>query len=397
MENIEAKGLNGKLCCGCKACVNICPTNTITTCVQKDGFEYPKVDNEKCLNCKKCLAVCPIHEVPEQFPGCITERTGVSFQGEDSIREKSSSGGLFYYLATDILKKGGIVFGAVFDPAAKAVRHCSTDSCSLDDLMRTKYVQSDMGNTYREVAEQLKLGREVMFSGTPCQAAALRKFTQGIDTENLLIVDFVCHGVPSPGYFKGVLAQYEKERNSDVINVTFREKDEGWRKQVVKIYFADGSVQKEISDYYYYYYAFLNNITLRKSCFTCNFPECHAADITMMDHWSIRGDDNKGVSAFVVNSERGKKAVQCLPKELCGQSNIPLGRLGKINLSHSKISGYKRREKLRDQFFEKYAQIGVTYELDRWLNKQIEKIRREGVIRCRLGSIKQRILRGGKK
>ena len=219
-------------CTGCFACANVCSRNAISMPLNSEGFFFPVIDKKLCVNCGKCEKVCQISHKR------IMDTLGkmYSFQSEDSIRMKSSSGGAFYHLAQSVLKNDGVVYGAAYNPNEKRVCHMSTDSVSLEALMRSKYVQSDIGETYRKIKDSLNKGRKVLFVGTPCHIHGLLNFL-GKDYANLVTVDFVCHGVPSPGFLSDVILYYENQEKSAVVDVTFREKDLGWRDQVTKIYF----------------------------------------------------------------------------------------------------------------------------------------------------------------
>ena len=190
-----------KDCCGCSACVQKCPKHCITLTEDEEGFLYPKVDTLVCINCGLCEKVCPWLNQPEKIQP--QEVLAVKNRNEEE-RMASSSGGVFIALAKKILEKGGVVFGAVFDENWE-VKHTYAET--LDGvrlMMGSKYVQSRIGNSYNEAEHFLKEGREVFFTGTPCQVTGLHKFLRK-DYPNLLSVDFLCHGVPSPGVWRRYL------------------------------------------------------------------------------------------------------------------------------------------------------------------------------------------------
>lgn len=341
-------------CCGCFSCANVCPVHAIEMVQNKEGFYYPVIKQELCLKCGKCSKVCSAILKPEKSSKFIKT---YSFQGEDSIRKKSSSGGFFYHLATYAMERGGVVYGARFNPQSKEVEHVSTDDVSLDELLRSKYSQSKIGNAFLDVQRELNLGRLVLFSGTPCQIYGLKAFLKR-DYDNLITMDFVCHGVPSPGYFKDWILSFEEKRRSKIIDVTFREKDNGWREQVIKIYYADGIQEIMKSSSYYYYRYFLQNITLRKSCFSCNFPEHHYSDITVKDYWEINGDDNRGISAIVINTNKGQQVANLATgKDL---KQISFSNISNSFIRHEHVNSYKRYKKIRNYYMSKYAKYGFV-------------------------------------
>ena len=191
-------------CCGCYACYNSCPFDAITMEEDAEGFRYPRVDADRCRNCGKCERNCPVLNpiVKEQDQ---TPPTYAAINKDEAIRKDSSSGGMFQLFAEQILKEGGIVFGAGFD-ADWEVCHQSVETVAeLDRLRVSKYLQSRVETSFQQVTEHLRAGRKVLFAGTPCQCAALRRFV-GKNDENLILVDFICHGVPSPKIWRKYLA-----------------------------------------------------------------------------------------------------------------------------------------------------------------------------------------------
>lgn len=344
-----------KKCSGCFACYNSCPVKAIELPLNKEGFYFPVIDVNKCVNCSKCVKVCSASDRLMEVDMKEIDRSCYSYQAEDEIREKSSSGGVFYKLATHVIGKGGIVFGARYNPDKKEVEHCSSEKVSLDELLKSKYVQSKIGDTYAEVKTYLQNDRLVLFVGTPCQVYGLKAYL-GKNYDRLYTMDFVCHGVPSSGYFKDWLNHIEKESGHRILNVTFREKDDGWRNQIIKIYFENSTqkVMKSKNNYYYRY--FLSNIILRKSCFHCIFPENRYSDFTVKDYWEISKDDNKGISAIIVNSGNGQIFLdKVLGKDL---NLLSFDKMQQGFVSHDVIKEYSRYEWLREFYLKKYEKFG---------------------------------------
>ena len=179
-------------CCGCEACVQICPVNCIDTFVDDYGFIYPTVNSEKCIGCGLCDSVCPFLN---QESRTVPLKQYAAFSTDSEIRERSSSGGIFSLLAERVINKKGVVFGAGFDDNF-VVHHLHCDSLDgLDILRGSKYVQSRIGNSFNLVKQLLSKSRQVLFSGTPCQIFALKLFLKK-DYDNLLTVEVFCHGVP---------------------------------------------------------------------------------------------------------------------------------------------------------------------------------------------------------
>ena len=295
------------LCTGCMACMDACPKKAITESFSSDGFRVPFVSKDKCVKCGKCIDVCSLGLEKKTFSPIAVYRMTAK---DDSIRMKCSSGGIFALLSEMIIEKGGVVIGAVFDADCKDVRHATSDECKLEDIYRSKYVQSNTTGVYQKTEQILTEGRNVLFCGTPCQVRSLHSFLKEKKyAGSLLTVDFMCHGVPSTMEFKDFIAERERKEKSPVVNVTFREKDDGWRTQVIKTYHKNGQVWKKASYYYYYYYMFLNNYSLRDSCYSCKEYNAHSADITLADDWSGSENDNIGTSLVFVNTPFGRNAV----------------------------------------------------------------------------------------
>ena len=316
-------------CCGCSACLHICPKHSISFREDKEGFLYPQVDTATCIDCGLCEKVCPVlNQGEERMP----LKVYAAKHADDEIRMKSSSGGIFTLLADQIIDKGGVVFGARFNENWEAVHDYTETKEGLAPFRGSKYVQSNIGNSYKQVEEFLKTGREVMFTGTPCQVAGLKKFLRK-DYENLLAVDFVCHGVPSPMVWRKYLEE-EIARQGDagkntvltspkvspvLTGVNFRDKSTGWKKYSFVLNFskasADGEQNSVLSLIFTdnaYMNAFLSNLSLRPSCYACPAKAGKSgADITIGDFWGIENvmpniDDDKGVSLFMLNNRRCK-------------------------------------------------------------------------------------------
>mgnify|MGYP001199706400 FL=1 len=356
MKVTEFREFNDK-CTGCLACQNICPVGAIDIVKNIDGFYYPNIHKNMCINCGMCVKVCGIDKQKNiNNPYAIFSAKSY----DDNIRLKSSSGGIFSILSNDIISKGGIVYGAAYCAENKKIKHVSTDDVCLEEIMRSKYVQSDVEKIYTLVASELKDGRDVLFSGTPCEIRGLKAFLneKKIESEKLITIDFMCHGVPSPGVFEEFVSDLEKQYNSKVKNVTFREKEKGWHKQVIKAYFQDGRIWEKESLHYYYYYYFLNNYSLRNSCYTCEEYCSHVSDITLADYWNIEPeeDDDKGISIIICNTVKGNDFIDRL-KSLANIKNIDRKNFN-YNIYSHKMYNYKN--KLRwVNCYKKYGINGI--------------------------------------
>ena len=229
---------NKTKCSGCHACANACPKNCISMTSDEEGFWYPQVDKSKCIDCGLCEKICPIiHKWQPDNSRTTTAMAAINTNEE--IRLKSSSGGLFTLIAENIIDQGGVVFGAAFTDDFKSVRHICVDNIAdLDKLRGSKYVQSKIGDTYKQAKEYLDSGRKVLFTGTPCQLGGLYSYLRK-PYENLFTQDIICHGVPSPMVWERYVDFREKKSASSTQRMFFRHKKYGWKTFAVLFEFSN--------------------------------------------------------------------------------------------------------------------------------------------------------------
>lgn len=299
-------------CVGCSACVQKCPKQCISFIADSEGFLYPQVDLTQCIDCGLCEQVCPvINQNSQQKPIKVL----AAYNPDEKIRMSSSSGGIFTMLAELVIDQGGIVFGAKFNNLWQVYHTYVETKDKIKAFRGSKYVQSNIGNSFRETEQFLKQGKTVLFSGTPCQIAGLHNFLRK-DYPNLITVDFICHGVPSPGVFRTYLQGICHKTNCELSNIKqiqFRDKTKGWNNYSLKIIINDISSGKEIiitndlkNDPFLK--GFINDLYLRPSCHKCPTKKLSSkSDITIGDYWGYSGyDDNKGISAVLINTEKGQ-------------------------------------------------------------------------------------------
>lgn len=301
-------------CCGCEACVQRCPKQCISMNEDYEGFLYPKVDLSVCIDCGLCEKVCPeLNILPEKQPLKVL---GAKLKDKDIVL-KSSSGGIFTFLAHKILNDGGVVFGARFDEEWNVVHDFTETKEGLEPFRKSKYVQSRIGNTFKIAEYFLKQGRKVLFTGTPCQIKALKLFLRK-NYDNLLAVDIACHSVPSPKIWKLYLNQLLRDNNlkqRDILFIDFRDKRNGWGDYSFVVKHTNGEIllpAKATS----YMIAFLSNLSIRPSCESC-IAKCGKSnsDLTIADFWGVDTInsvfyDNIGVSLVVANSEGGFEYIK---------------------------------------------------------------------------------------
>ena len=300
-------------CCGCEACKNICPKNAISMARDAEGFAYPKIDKELCIQCGKCDATCPSLNFREEFPEELS-KVFIAINPDEKIRRHSSSGGVFSALAEIILNDGGIVFGAGFDENWHVVHTSAENFDEMKNLRGSKYVQSQIGETFRRVKKELSTGRKVFFTGTSCQCTGLKSFL-GKDFENLLTVDVFCHGVPSPEIWEKYIEYLGQ--GHEISDVDFRNKRNGWFPlSWIQVTFKDCGRYIKRANLDPYFQEFLMNTFLRPSCYDCKFrfPNIKS-DISIGDAWGIKNfapdmHDFLGVSLAVIHTNKGKNFLE---------------------------------------------------------------------------------------
>jgi coenzyme F420-reducing hydrogenase beta subunit len=310
-------------CCGCRACQAVCPVLCITMEIDNEGFLYPNIDESKCLNCGKCEKVCPIINVPAN--NIMEQQVYAAWSKDEKIRHDGSSGGMFETLARNCFKNNGIVFGAAFDDKLQLRHSYATNITELKPLCKSKYIQSDMSGSYENVKKYLDEKREVLFVGTPCQVAAIRNYL-GRSYENLVLVDLICHGVPSQKFFDKCM-QYEKKKyGMKVEGYQFRTKikNSATPHYYTESFLKNNKVVEKIGMHYQspYYFGFQKHITLRLSCYQCGYSNPNRiSDITIADFWGIEKylkDINRmlGVSMVIINTAQGLATFNAVIEQL---------------------------------------------------------------------------------
>lgn len=305
-----------KECCGCTACMQSCPKHCIFLEKDTEGFLYPKVDTDTCVNCGLCEKVCPVlHPVSSTKAPLVY----AGINNDTNIRLQSSSGGIFTLIAEQILQKNGVVFGACFDEQWNVVHRYTETKEELSRFRGSKYVQSYIGNSFLQAKRFLDEGREVLFSGTPCQIAGLKNFLRK-SYQNLLTVDVVCHGVPSPKVWQKYLHEsvckaYHIRRSSSlsladkIMKINFRSKEKGWKTYHVRIEYQNGIEDSMPAAKNTYIQSFLSDLSLRPSCYACSTKLHHVqSDITLADFWGVERlhpeiDDDKGCGLILAHND----------------------------------------------------------------------------------------------
>lgn len=359
-------------CSGCHSCVAVCPKNCIDMIVDSEGFLYPKVNSSLCINCGLCEKACPIIN---SFDRNDNPSAFAAVNKNDKIRLRSSSGGIFTLLAENVLEKGGVVFGAAFADDFKEVVHIAvTDKEHLYKLRGSKYLQSKIGDTYKQAQDYLNKGVCVYFSGTPCQIAGLYSYL-GKEYQNLYTQDLICHGVPSPLVWKRYLELREQGARSRASNVFFRQKNNSWKNYDLCIEFENGTKYEKCGSQDIFMRGFLSNLYLRPSCYVCGFKSVNrCADITLADFWGVQNilpkiDDDKGTSLVIVHSQKGMGLLKQIQSDIViEETDLDLAVKHNPSMIYSSNLNYKR-----EKFFKKKSNLSIDILINSCLRVSIFK------------------------
>lgn len=316
------------LCVGCGSCAAVCPQQCIQMVSDAEGFLQPEIDNNKCVNCRRCEQVCPLlRNTPEP-----AQTAAYAAKNRDAdLRAESSSGGVFSALAAWVLRQGGCVCAARYGDEFEVVHDFAYSVSEIQPFRGGKYAQSHAGRCFPQIRSLLQWGRPVLFVGTPCQTAGLSAFL-GKDHPNLILVDMICHGVPSPKVWRRYLQTRRKKDagNAQIKSVNLRSKVTGWSRYAysVDLAYQDGSRYCVRQEQDPFMRGFVQNLYLRPSCSRCSFKGSRRSDLTLGDFWGIWDqhpdfDDNRGVSLLLVHSRKGqdlwtavKEDFDCIPVSL---------------------------------------------------------------------------------
>ncbi len=346
-------------CCGCLSCVKVCPLNAISVEQNENGFFLPKLDTSKCVHCWKCTKVCQYAE-NINLENRLEEPEFIAVQNrEKEILNSSSSGGLFMALCQAFLEEHGVVYGATWDDNLQ-VYH--TKAQSIEECRKfngSKYVISNLGNTYGEIKDMLRQGIRIFFAGTPCQVAGLYTFLYDTDKVNLTTCDLICHGVPSQTIFNDYLCELSKMYGSKVVKVDFKNKEINWRNPLLKIQFENGEIHSEPIWQSSYGRLYHSRFSVMEACNHCKYATMpRTSDITIGDFWGYQekkhnlGNEKSGISVGVVNTDKGLKILSKLNSyaDICKISlNEAMQRHLEKSATAPPVKRYKHYLKLRNK------------------------------------------------
>jgi coenzyme F420-reducing hydrogenase beta subunit len=356
---------NKEDCCGCSACQQICSQNAITMRPDEEGFLYPEIDKVHCVACGRCTEICPVI-CKGNYKESGTPRFYVARHKSQEVLRQSTSGGAFTAISDAILRQNGVIYGADYDEDFHVLHQRAQTPEQRNRMRISKYVQSDLGNTYAQIKADLKKGRMVLFTGTPCQAAGLRGFMGGSPLmDRLYICDLICHSIPSPLIWEEYKRLLEREKGGKLVSVQFRSKRDGWSRANSNkgfLFTKDKSPEIQEDGRFYQLFFKVGAIT-RPSCSQCRFTDIRrASDLTIADYWGIEKYspewfDPLGVSVLLVNSPKGADLFDQCRQELCAEERPKEESLNE----QKRLSEPSPFPKNRGLFWEDYKRFGFEY------------------------------------
>ena len=369
-------------CTGCWACSNACPKQCITMEEDIEGFRYPVINKDICIKCNICEKVCPVlhsdqSDTPHKQEGWLVQHK------DDVIRHESTSGGAFTAIATWVIRQNGVVFGAGYRKGSFVVAHQAVENENELALFRnSKYVQSEIGDSYQHVLRFLKEDRLVLFSGTPCQIEGLRGFLQGKEYENLILQDIVCHAIPSPAIFRSYISLQKKILGGTFTNVLFRDKHYGYHYSSFSIYNTDKNKNYHKGvDTNAYLRAFLSNLSDRPSCYECPFKKRYRnSDLTLWDCFPIekftKELDGRGTTRVLAHSEKGERIIKAVMTDLRAVSVDPNKLTEGVNEMYYSVPMNPKRA----MFFKDFEEMEAEIFFKKWFPVNI-KVRINSFVR----------------
>lgn len=326
-------------CTGCALCANVCAHHAIRMEWNTEGFLVPVVNAEVCSNCGACVKACPaqpahLKKLRAAAPDAAPMAAYGAWHANKETQLRSSSGGIFSALAEQIFAQGGCVFGVIWDNKDTAIYTRAENMDQLAAMRGSKYTQAVPGDVYRQVKAELKKGRHVLFCGTPCQVYALRRYLRK-EYENLLLVDILCHGVPSRLLLQAYIREYEKQNKKEINRIQFRDKAGNWQQYHIRKHFTDGSSISHMNREDMFMRIFVGDFALNEACYNCphaRFPR--VGDISLGDFWgdlyTLHPDwpIKDGISSILGNTQKGNRRLKDLQSaEQIILRSVPLGQL----------------------------------------------------------------------
>ena len=359
-------------CCGCTACASICSHEAIEMKPDVLGFKYPKVDKSKCIDCGLCEKVCAFNDNYDKSLNMPNPLAFAARHKDMSEIMKSRSGAAFVAISDYVLDNGGVVYGVGYKGHFVVSHKRATTKEERDEFRGSKYVQSDLNGVFKQVKDDLKNGLTVLFSGTPCQTAGLNSYVGSKLRNQLILVDIICHGVPSPYIWQDYLNYLERKIGKKVVGVNFRDKKYGWASH------RESFLYEMDTSYTSYTYTFYQHIMFRESCYNCKYCNTiRPSDITIADFWGWQKTnpnfniDNKGVNLILVNTTKGQNVWNIVKQNM----NIVEAKLE--NCLQPNLQKPSWRNEKYDNFVFDYQQKGFNYVMKKYMKESLlSKIKR---------------------
>lgn len=371
-------------CTGCGACWNVCPKGCNSAQHDEQGFLYPKVDLEKCINCNLCIKVCPIINKKNSTIDDSTDKNPevyAAWSKNIEVRYNSTSGGVFSELAYYVINMNGLVVGAAYDNYNLVSHILAVNSEDVEKIRQSKYIQSNIGTIYQTLKNKLDDSITVLFCGTPCQVAGLKKYLRK-EYSNLLTIDFICRGVNSPKAYQYWLSELEEQYKDKVKKVWFKYKANGWKKSpyCTRVEFMNNSNIVVNGKKNMFMIGYLKgNLYLRQSCSKCYFKgDKRVSDITLADFWKIEIsiDDDQGISMVMLNSEKGKILFEHIKGKLVAYlRNFDEIKVGNTCFDNSVILNPKGDLFLSELGTKSFSKLVKSYTKTPFTKKVINKFK----------------------
>lgn len=369
-------------CTGCLACYNVCPKKAIEIIQDEKGFYFPQIDKKKCINCGICYKTCPSLNKKKYNEECSNIIAAWSKNEEE--RKKSTSGGISFLISKKFIENGGIVYGSIIDDNYKIIHKRIENDTDLEKMRGSKYVQSNIGDTFCMVKKDLKEGKKVLFTGTPCQISGLKSYLKK-EYENIFLIDIICHGTPSPMIFeKYIHFIMDKYHEHGIIKqINFRYKKPNWEKFSMNIVFSDGFTYNQDMYHDYFLRSFLENYITRECCHSCIYTSLNrCGDITLADFWSYISNNykyrnnNKGINLVLINNLKGEQLIKLIDNEIISIKKSKKDALRSNKCLYSPYSAnkdekdywkkFKENEDIEtffSTFFKKEKKLSLKYKL----------------------------------
>lgn len=355
-------------CTGCMACEKSCPKQAISIKTNSEGFIYPVIDLSNCVECNACRNVCPINNKPKCEKG--PRSAYIARIRDEKARIECTSGGAVTAMAEKVIMRHGVVYGAVYDENMKVVHKRIVDIQDLHAFSGSKYVQSDLGDVFESIKKDMQMNKMLLFCGTPCQTAGLVNYLHG-NTNGIILVDFVCHGVPSPMLWDQYI-KCQKYKYGTLKAVNFRSKQFGYHVATMQECYDSGRKVIGSARTNMMLRCYFNDIADREACYKCQFKTINrCTDLTVFDSWHASAicsrvkDDNKGFTNIIVQSSKGKDfLLQCEDKLELFEGNLEMA----VQLDGNMVCNSVTRPKVRDVFYQELYEIGLIDTVDKYLH-----------------------------